>query len=201
MPLDTLGALAASLVASNPRAQAVNALATLTALADATGAAALATRPDGDGELFAVSGEVPLGELGKALRAYRGKRALNPTRVLVPLEGGPSPGLLYLHRPRHSLSAADLRVFAITIGQALAASRAPQAASATDRLLRGGTPEELERARLIAALRAQDWNVMRAARTLGLSRRTVYVWMRRYGVSRPRPARMGRPPKASLRAT
>lgn len=199
MPVDTLGTVAATLVAPNPRAQALNVLATLVTLADAAGGAVLATRPDGDGELFAVSGEVPLGELGKAVRASRGKRAADPGHALVPLQAGASTGLLYLHRPRHRLSEADLRVFTVTLGQALAAARAPQREKTAERLLAGSTVEEMERDQLVAALRAQEWNIMRAARALGLSRRTVYVWMRRYGVSRPRPARLGRPPKASLR--
>lgn len=48
------------------------------------------------------------------------------------------------------------------------------------------TVATLERASLVEALEACEWNYARAARHLGLSRMTLYRWSKRYGIKRPR---------------
>lgn len=49
-----------------------------------------------------------------------------------------------------------------------------------------GPIDEVHRVVLLAALRIEDWNRARAARRLGIGRKTLYNWMRRLGLIEPR---------------
>ena len=55
-----------------------------------------------------------------------------------------------------------------------------------DDLLPEVTPE-LERVELMTALDSCAWNVRRTAHQLGISRMTLYRWLRKYGISRSPP--------------
>jgi transcriptional regulator of acetoin/glycerol metabolism len=46
---------------------------------------------------------------------------------------------------------------------------------------------DLERGALLTALDSCTWNFRRTAHQLGISRMTLYRWMRRYGITRTRP--------------
>jgi transcriptional regulator of acetoin/glycerol metabolism len=66
--------------------------------------------------------------------------------------------------------------------------------AARDRLARpngAGEPEtmvgaELERRRLVAALDRHEWNIARVARLAGVTRRTIYLRLKRYKIDRQR---------------
>jgi transcriptional regulator of acetoin/glycerol metabolism len=66
------------------------------------------------------------------------------------------------------------------------ASRAPQAAAtvAVPAAERGAAPPDPERAALERALELSTWNVVRAARALGLSRRTMYRRLKKHHLTR-----------------
>jgi hypothetical protein len=61
-------------------------------------------------------------------------------------------------------------------------SRAAQ--TAVDVFLRNASAEEVERRQLTILLHESDWNIAKAARTRGVTRVTVYKWLRRLGVER-----------------
>jgi hypothetical protein len=201
MPTDPLLALTASLVSENPKAQAGNTLRTLMRVLGCAGAALLVLR-DGEVDVFAVSGEMPLQELARARGIWQRLGSRDRAQVVttaayacVPVPHGPDPvAFAYLLQPRHKVSAADLKVFSQTLAQAIEASDA-QPLGPVDQFLASAPRAEVERAQLLAALQEQDWNIMRVARQMELSRRTVYLWMERFGIRRPQPGRVGRPPK------
>ena len=64
----------------------------------------------------------------------------------------------------------------------------PDAPSLPDELLLETGPE-LERVELVTALDSCAWNFRRTAHQLGISRMTLYRWLRKYGISNPRPKR------------
>jgi len=68
----------------------------------------------------------------------------------------------------------------------LALGKDASAGPAGDELLPEVTPE-LERAELMTALDSCAWNVRRTAHQLGISRMTLYRWLRKYGISRSPP--------------
>ena len=45
---------------------------------------------------------------------------------------------------------------------------------------------EIERRRLLAALERHEWNIARVARLMGVTRRTVYLRLKRYKIDRRR---------------
>ena len=49
------------------------------------------------------------------------------------------------------------------------------------------TSPELERGELVTALDSCAWNFRRTAHQLGVSRMTLYRWLRKYGISRSQP--------------
>ncbi len=56
--------------------------------------------------------------------------------------------------------------------------------TAVDLFLRHATVEEIERRQLTMLLHDSQWNIARAARKRGVTRVTVYNWMRRLGIER-----------------
>jgi hypothetical protein len=46
--------------------------------------------------------------------------------------------------------------------------------------------EEIERQQLLVLLRKNEWNIARVARIMGMTRRTVYLKLERYGIPRQR---------------
>ena len=45
---------------------------------------------------------------------------------------------------------------------------------------------EIERRRLVAALERHEWNIARVARLIGVTRRTIYLRLKRYKIDRRR---------------
>lgn len=68
-------------------------------------------------------------------------------------------------------------------GALLARDRTPASKSFDDELLKR-SPDEIERARLLASLDQSDWNISAAARKLGTTRRTIYQWIAKHHIIR-----------------
>lgn len=58
--------------------------------------------------------------------------------------------------------------------------------SRADEYLRGLTPNEIMRDKLLIELHANEWNIARVARRLGVTRRTIYLRLERFGIKRVR---------------
>jgi transcriptional regulator with GAF, ATPase, and Fis domain len=126
------------------------------------------------------------------------KRAAQPDgfgasrdQITAPLAAGNEVvGLLHLECPRAFSAerhANHLRVFA----KAIVLKRAPRAASyGVDDLLKaqtGRAEEEGKRTLMLATLEQEGWNIRRAAKKLGVTRRTIYLSLARWGIARYRP--------------
>ena len=126
----------------------------------------------------------------------RGQAVQHPTHVFLPVVdremGDAILAVLYLDAPRR-FDAATLQPYVDALGEALLVSRQLVFERAG-----GGEVRPTGRAGLLRVLQDAEWNVARAARVLGVTRRTVYLRLQRYGidrqripksVTRPRPAR------------
>ena len=126
----------------------------------------------------------------------RGQAVQHPTHVFLPVVDREMEdailAVLYLDAPRR-FDAATLQPYVDALGEALLISRQLVFERAG-----GGEVRPTGRAGLLRVLQDAEWNVARAARVLGVTRRTVYLRLQRYGidrqripksVTRPRPAR------------
>jgi hypothetical protein len=103
-----------------------------------------------------------------------GRRVTTPTHALFPLmEAGELAGALVLDDAK-LLEPDRLGPFLVALAKAVTASEAP----ARPRLDHG--------ALLQRTLDENAWNVARVARTLGVTRRTIYMRMQRFGIPRRR---------------
>lgn len=118
-------------------------------------------------------------ELRQGLAHYDGD--LGWVSLVVPcMSSGHVCGLLYLEEPRvRSLSAVLLDALGRLLGAALDPVRIDTGADTARNDL-------IEAAALHAAMEGHEWNVARVARSLGVTRMTVYNRLRRYGVPRKR---------------
>jgi hypothetical protein len=57
--------------------------------------------------------------------------------------------------------------------------------------------EDMEREKLLLLLNRNEWNIARVARLMGVTRRTVYLRLQRYGIPRERVARTSLKPASS----
>jgi hypothetical protein len=64
-------------------------------------------------------------------------------------------------------------------------------ASARESFLERTGVEDFQREKLLLLLERHRWNIARVARLMGLTRRTIYLRLRRYGVARKRVRRAG----------
>jgi len=107
-----------------------------------------------------------------ALRA--GRRVVTPNHAIFPLmEAGDLAGALVLDEAKQ-LEPDRLGPFLVALAKAVTASDAP----VRPRLDHG--------ALLQRTLDENAWNVARVARTLGVTRRTIYMRMQRFGIPRRR---------------
>ena len=86
---------------------------------------------------------------------------------------------LYLAQPE-GLAAGDARVFGAAIAQAVRAADAP----AAPRWVPEPNPTEETRLQLLSLLQRHEWNIAEVARLLGVTRRTVYLRLRSFGIER-----------------
>jgi regulatory Fis family protein len=113
----------------------------------------------------------------------RGQAVQHPTHVFLPVVdrelAGSVLAVLYLDAPRR-YDAATLQPYVEALGEALLVSRQLVFERS------GGEVRPTGRAGLLRVLQDAEWNVARAARVLGVTRRTVYLRLQRYGIDRQR---------------
>jgi hypothetical protein len=102
-------------------------------------------------------------------------------RFLYPLKKGPSVvALLYMESPEVDLS--PILDVADHLANAVVASRAGPSASAVDVYLSNTPPEEIERRKMELLCERLEWNIARVARSLRVTRPTVYRSLERLGL-------------------
>jgi len=177
------------LVADDPRGQA---LRLLDHMASRYRAKAVAVVTVGADDLASFAGEVPLSRLtalqavwktdAKDLRA--GRRVIRDGyRVLPLMDGRGLTGLLFIEG---AMGVESTNPVVIALAAALKAAHErpfPNNGPLEAATMAGG---EIERRRLVAALERHEWNIARVARLMGVTRRTIYLRLRRYKIDRRR---------------
>ena len=177
----------ALLVADDPRIHAGKLLDHIAARCKAKGAAAVTVD---SGELASFAGEVPLSRLtaldslwkaeAKNLRAGLAVTA-GSYRLLPLMDGQQLKGLLFIEG-NSGVEKANPAVVALA-----AAVKAARVRSAPRDAGEGAVSgREFERQRLVAALEHHEWNIARVARLIGVTRRTIYLRLRKYNIDRQR---------------
>lgn len=118
------------------------------------------------------------------------KDAAKWTLVVVPVCAPKLAGLLSVELVRPA-RAEDVEVLQRLTRVAAITLRAPRtqrllALSKADDYLRESTEDEILRDKILLELHANEWNIARVARRLGVTRRTVYLRLDRLGIERVR---------------
>jgi ActR/RegA family two-component response regulator len=109
-----------------------------------------------------------------------GRSVIEPGFALVPaMLGSEMVAVLYLCQPE-GVAVADARVFSAAIAQAVLAS---DAAPAMRRAPETNVTQEAK-VQMMSLLERSEWNIAEAARRLGVTRRTVYMRLRSFGIER-----------------
>ena len=187
-PVKHLSDLASVLVAQAPRQQASNVLSFLVNRARASGGALLTFR-DQSLVLFCSTPDLQAASVVRAWGAWdahrqrieSGETIQTPDQVLAPLkDDGVLVGLLHLDAPQ-GFDSSLLSTFGLVLGKAV------QSDSTADRSLAVAeivdVPEQ-SRDRLVSLLHRNEWNIARVARVMGVTRRTIYLRLKRYGIDR-----------------
>jgi hypothetical protein len=118
----------------------------------------------------------------KALKA--GRAAGGECRRLLPvLDGSDLIGAVYVEG---DVDVQQARAYLSVLGRAVLAATDPDALRAFGGDLLGVGVERSKREITLASLRQHEWNISRVARELGLTRRTIYLRLARWGVDRVR---------------
>jgi hypothetical protein len=182
-----MDSMLALLVSEDPRRSADRILNRLLQIHLARGGAILRSR-DGQVEIWMSSGlslaamaELPArwADHGNALTA--GRPVFEPAFALFPaMLGDEMVAAVYLAQPK-GLSVQGAAVFGSGIAQAVRASdsvgtrRGPEA-----------SPADEARLQMLSLLERNDWNIAVVARLIGVTRRTVYMRLRSFGIERRR---------------
>lgn len=114
----------------------------------------------------------------------RGQPFVTPAHVFCPIidreHSGAVLAVLYLDSPK-TFDAGSMQPYLDGLGESLALSRQVVFESSGT-----GSPRPTGRVGFLKILADAEWNLARAARLLGVSRRTVYLRMERYGIERQR---------------
>jgi hypothetical protein len=123
--------------------------------------------------------------------AARGKAPASFAILPVVGEHSALEGLLYLDSRRpYFLGAEDLAELP-ALARVLSL---PLSAGRSGRPFPGAAPDlESEKERLVAILSANQWNILRVAKLIGVTRRTVYLRMQRWGIERKKPKKTLKP--------
>jgi hypothetical protein len=179
--------MVALLVSDEPRRAADRILTRLIQIHLARGGAILRPRQDqveiwmSSGLSLAAVSELPVRwrDHGGALAA--GGPVVEPGFALFPaMAGREMVAALYLAQPE-SPSVHDAAVFGGAIAQAVLASDSPETSRAPE-----ASPAEQAKLQLLSLLQKNDWNIAEVARLLGVTRRTVYMRLRSFGLERRR---------------
>jgi transcriptional regulator with GAF, ATPase, and Fis domain len=178
----------ALLVADDPRRSADRILTRLIQIHQAQGGAIL--RPfEGRVEIWLSAG-LSLGAVSELpVRWTDHREALEAGRSVV--EGGYAllPAMLgerlvaalYFAQPA-SQAVADARLFGTAIAQAVAAAQPAEGQIRVQEV----SPTEEARLQLLSLLERHEWNIAEVARLIGVTRRTVYMRLRSFGIDRKR---------------
>jgi hypothetical protein len=182
-----MDSMLALLVSEDPRRSADRILNRLLQIHLARGGAILCPRGEqveiwmSSGLSLAAMAEVPVrwAAHGEALTA--GRPVFEPSFALFPaMLGDEMVAAVYVAQPE-GLSVQGAAVFGAGIAQAVRASesvgtrRAPEA-----------SPADEARLQMLSLLERNDWNIAAVARLLGVTRRTVYMRLRSFGIERRR---------------
>lgn len=190
--MNDLDRLAALLVTDDPRQAADKTLAYLVSHLRAKAGAVL-TLDDQEPSLF-IGRSLRLETLS-ALRSLwvdhraalvAGHPVIDGAHALVPIQHRDElVALLYLDAARQ-FDPESIAVFQVALAEAVRASsrRAP-----VETFLASTRSEDLQRQHLLVTLSQNEWNIARAARLMGVTRRTVYSRLQRYGIPRKRVAK------------
>ena len=185
-PVNTLDSMLALLVADDPRRSADRILTRLIQIHQARGGAIL--RPHEDqveiwlsaGLSLAAGAELPVRWADHREAVIAGQSVVEQGFALLPaMLGDEMVAALYLAQPE-GLAVADARVFGAAIAQAVRASEAPE----VPRWVPQANPTEEARLQLLSMLERHEWNIAEVARLLGVTRRTVYLRLRSFGIER-----------------
>jgi len=189
--LKHFAALTELLVKNDPRVAIEKTLAFVIAQAGARKGAILTVK----GQHPSVFGRVPLETVSgiqalwnsqqEALRG--GRHVATKGDFLVPLRDSSALiAVLYLEKPQR-FEAEELTAPLVALAQAVIASEregVPAPADDFDGYLASTTIDALERRHLLVALHRNEWNIARVARILGVTRRTIYLRLKRHGIPR-----------------
>jgi len=189
--------IASALVSTDPVDQVSRVLSRLLAHASGTGGAVVV--PSADAPRVLVARNVALPNLEqlpdlwerheKALRAGRAA-GREGQRMLPLLDGADLVGAVYLEGA--ALEVSHVKGFQNVLARAVLAATDPEALRAFGADLLGVGVERSKREITLASLRQHEWNISRVARELGLTRRTIYLRLTRWGVNRERVPKTGR---------
>jgi len=135
-----------------------------------------------------------LEELWTSRRAdlREGKPVATKGSLLVPILHGPKLKALLCLENVQRYDSEDLAGGLVVLTKAVVArsgddhhSPAPMSAPVgLESYLGTATVDQLERKHLMVALEHNEWNIARVARVLGVTRRTIYLRVRRLGIER-----------------
>ena len=102
--------------------------------------------------------------------------------------------LLYVDSAEpHFCDAHDLerlgkfsRIIAKAVTESVAPAEAGRTSEAWQAYLERTPVEDMEREKLLLLLNRNEWNIARVARLMGVTRRTIYLRLQRYGIPRER---------------
>ena len=176
----------ALLVADDPRRSADRILTRLIQIHQARGGAVLRPRQD-QAEIWLSAGlnlsavaELPVRWADHRAALAEGRAVVEAGFALLPaMLGDELVAVLYLAQPE-DLAVGDARVFGAAIAQAVqAADAAPGPRWAPET-----SPTEEARLQLLSLLERHEWNIAEVARLLRVTRRTVYMRLRSFGIER-----------------
>jgi hypothetical protein len=177
----------ALLVADDPRRSADRILTRLIQIHQAQGGAIL--RPFGGqveiwlsaGLNLAAVAELPVRWADHRNALESGRCIVEPGYALLPATLGEDlVAALYFAQPQGQ-AVTDARLFGAAIAQAVLASEGAKPARVPD-----VNPTEEARLQLLSLLERHEWNIAEVARLLNVTRRTVYMRLRSFGIERRR---------------
>jgi hypothetical protein len=125
----------------------------------------------------------------------KGEALRGPGWVLAPLRAeGALVGAVFLDAPADDFDSGSAP-FLMALGQAAVH---PDPGPDLGIYFMAMPAEEVEKEHLVRTLDANEWNVSRVARLLGLARRTIYLRLERYNIPRkrvPKTLKIARAPK------
>lgn len=125
----------------------------------------------------------------KTLRAGH-SAGRNGQRLLPLLDGADLVGAVYMEGA--VAEPQRIKPFLDVLARAVLAATDPEALRAFGADLLGVGIERSKREITLASLRQHEWNISRVARELGLTRRTIYLRLTRWGIARERVPKTAR---------